>query len=124
MLAAYFSVIGNSAAPLEFATMTKTLLIAAAMAALVPFGASASEPAERSVAVQTADLDLGTATGQTMLGARIKTAVKTVCGRPNPASQLDQEMTRDCRNSAFISADRQARVIIAQRATGTTLAAR
>lgn len=104
--------------------MTKTLLIAAAITALVPFSASASEPAERSVAVQTADLDLASVSGQAMLSARIKSAVATVCGRANPASSIDQEMARDCRNSVSTKASREAQVLIAQRAAGATLATR
>jgi UrcA family protein len=105
--------------------MLKTLVFcAAALIAAVPGAAAAGEPAPRSIAVPTADLDLADREGLAELDLRLREAAGTICGRPNTASSVEVSLNRRCRLLVSRAARQEAAVIIARRTTGAALAAR
>lgn len=104
--------------------MLKTFAFAAALAAIAAHPALASEPDRPSVAVPTDDLDLTSAQGRAMLDLRLRDATRTVCGQFGAASNLDHAQRRRCRLLTIRTARRDARILIAQIASGRTLAVR
>ncbi len=104
--------------------MLKTFAFAAALAAIAPHVASASEPDRSSIEVPTADLDLTRAEGRAALDLRLRDAARIVCGRPQVESNLDLSQRRRCRILTVRTARRDARILIAQITSGATLAVR
>ena len=104
--------------------MLKTFAFAAALAAIAPQAASASEPQRASIGVPTADLDLTAAEGRAVLDLRLREAARKVCGRPFAGSELEMDQRRRCRILTVRAARRDARVLIARIAGGAALAAR
>ena len=88
--------------------MRTFIAIAAALAAS-PAIASAPNATEFELNVQHEDLDLGTQKGVSVLDARIQTLIKRQCangGRDSASIRLE----RQCRESAFASAETQVRM--------------
>lgn len=79
--------------------MKSITILAALASAFVTLGAPAlaETPANRSVVVSYADLDLSTQAGQTKLDRRIARAVSTVCGNAASVDLEGQNNVAKCR---------------------------
>ena len=106
-------------------TLTTLVLMFSAFAA-TPALAQAAPSAETRVIVRTADLNLGSATGQRTLDHRIAIAVVEACGETSNVDLAGRNEIRRCRDqtSASIAADRDRLVELASRGQAIILAAR
>lgn len=81
--------------------MPKTITsLAAATLLISSLAVGAPAHAEPTHAVSYSDLDLGTATGQKALSDRLRWAVRSVCGTPNPSELRAVMDNRRCRWAA------------------------
>ena len=106
-----------------------THFVLAMIASAAPITSVAAEPApsaENKIVVRTADLDLGSATGQRILDHRIAIAVVDACGETSNADLAGRNEIRRCRNetSASVAANRDRLVELASRGQNIILAAR
>ena len=75
---------------------------------------SPTEPVEKTVVVKTADLDLSTAQGRSVLDRRVKSAVKTVCEGDPRTYQFYKEV-KDCAVGCLADASQQISQLAARR---------
>ncbi|MFN7177470.1 MAG: UrcA family protein [Thermaurantiacus sp.] len=90
--------------------MNTTLAIAGAIlcASMTSTVAWASDAAPaRTVAVQTADLNLSTPAGQRTLDRRIRSAVKEVCGDPSSLVRGGRQTAMECRAETLAAVAQQ-----------------
>ena len=78
---------------------------------------SPTEPFEKTVVVKTADLDLSSAQGRSVLERRVKSAEKTVC-QGDPRTYQFYKEVKDCAVAAWQDASQQ----LSQLAAGRTVA--
>ena len=106
-------------------TLTTLTLILSAFAA-TPALAQAAPTAETRIVVRSADLDLGSATGQRMLDHRIAMGVVEACGETSNVDLVGKNEIRRCRaeTSASVAANRDRLVGLASRGQDIILAAR
>jgi len=105
--------------------MMKTALLILAAAVSTAAVAQPEDPSvtPRSERVAFADLDLGTAAGQTVLQRRIQSAADRVC---DVGGMMDVEQFLEstaCYRTAFADGIRQMRQIVATRSNGAVIAA-
>ncbi|WP_114227375.1 MULTISPECIES: UrcA family protein [Sphingomonas] len=97
-------------------------MVGAASALTLAAPASAAMPGPVAVAaVPTADLDLGSASGQARLKQRLERAAADVCGDASSADPAGRRWVRQCRADSFAKAWDRAQ---AQRTTAARVAAR
>ncbi|MDP1909604.1 MAG: UrcA family protein [Hyphomicrobium sp.] len=103
---------------------TLSLMLSAFVA--TPVSAQPAPSAETRVVVRTADLDLGSATGQRTLDHRIAIAVVEACGETSNVDLAGRNEIRRCRDetSASVAANRDRLVELASRGQQIILAAR
>ena len=91
--------------------MRKTSLFALAIisstATITPTVAEAAEAATVSTIVQTADLDLSSASGQRELDLRIVRAAREVCGEASDVDLKGKNAVRQCRADTIAQAGSQ-----------------
>jgi len=72
--------------------------------------------------VRTADLDLGTATGQRRLDHRLANAAREVCGEVSNVDVVGKNEVRRCRDETLANARAQRDEVIAATRQGATIA--
>lgn len=106
--------------------LTLALTLAATVAALPAAPAAAQGvPAQATLAVSYADLDLTTEAGVRTLDRRILTAVQQACGPTSDFDLAGRNVARACRADALerLSAQRQTAIAAAERSAPVQLAA-
>ena len=105
--------------------MRNTALLAMALiasaATITPTVAQAFEPVTVTSIVQTADLDLSSASGQRELDRRIVRAARTVCGEASDVDLEGKNAVRDCRSATIAQASAQREQLLAAAKTGTPI---
>jgi UrcA family protein len=105
-------------------TLTTLATLVAASLAILPAAAQAQAPS-RVVAVNYADLDLGSDAGRRTLEQRLTRAVNTACGEASPADLRGQNAVSACRAALHAEAAAQRDIALAsRRGASTILAAR
>lgn len=109
--------------------MSKMLIIAATLSAVLLPQAAAAQSASQpdGVRVSYADLDLSRAEGRATLSGRISRATARVCGRSDAWNPVHRMIVTQCRATARRDAQAQVDTAIAraqERASATRLAAR
>jgi UrcA family protein len=106
-------------------TAASLILMLSAFAA-APALAQSTPSAENRIVVRTADLDLGSASGQRTLDHRIAIAVVEACGETSPADPAGKNEILRCRDetSAQVAANRDRLVELASKGKDIVLAAR
>lgn len=102
----------------------RTSLLLATLVATPAFAEPA--PASERVIVRTADLDLGTASGQRLLDRRLALAVVDACGAASRSDLAGSNAVRLCRyeTRARLSTDRQRLIGLTSRLKSIATAAR
>jgi UrcA family protein len=107
-------------------TSVGAVIATAATAAIVVFSAAPAEAATsgtiRSARVETAGIDLATASGRAMVEAQIDRAARSVCAPGNPRDWAEVRAARACTKTAVAAAMPRLDDIAAAR-SGTQLAA-
>jgi UrcA family protein len=93
----------------------KHLLTIAAFALCTIAPAAAQDLAANRLVVHSADLDLTTATGRTMLEARVSLAIAQVCPAADSRDLITRHYEQLCRATAWDSANQQLAQLYATR---------
>ena len=105
--------------------MRNTALFALALIAsgttITPTVAKAFEPVTVSSIVQTADLDLSSATGQQELDRRIVDAAREVCGEASNVDLEGRNAVRQCRADTIAAATSQRQQLLAAAKSGSPI---
>jgi UrcA family protein len=90
----------------------------------VPALAEATSPASANNVslVRTADLDLGSSTGQRTLDQRLANAAREVCGTASDADIEGKNDVRQCRNATLAQAKSQRNTVLAAAGRDVTIA--
>jgi UrcA family protein len=97
------------------------LALIASAATIAPTVAQAFEPVTVSSIVQTADLDLSSATGQQELDRRIVQAAREVCGEASSVDLEGKNSVRQCRADTIAAASSQREQLLAAARSGSPI---
>jgi UrcA family protein len=106
-----------------FIALASALITAGAITAAPAFGQTPAGEAQTHVSlVRTADLDLGSESGQRQFQRRLAQAAREVCGTASDADLAGKNDVRKCREAAVARASAQSDEVLAAARRGATLA--
>src|SRR5688572_4707818 len=97
------------------------LALIASAATIAPTASQAVEPAPVTSIVQTADLDLASASGQRELDRRIVRAARDVCGTASDADLAGKNDVRQCRAETIAAVTAQREQLLAAAKAGSPI---